>query len=113
MSYVFEPDNPDVARILIENHADINAKTNDGWTALHLSVINGMFITIIMNATILTFKIKSHLFRSRFVFNLGKVNTTRFLIENGADINARNKPGQTPSDIANSEGNFFPILKRI
>lgn len=39
-----------------------------------------------------------------FIQNLGHVNFTEFLIENGADVNVKNDNGLTALDLAESNG---------
>lgn len=51
---------------LIEQGADINAKADNGWTALH------------------------------YAAKRGYVEVVKYLIEQGADINAKNNAGETP-----------------
>ena len=60
--------------LLIENGADINAKANDGWTALMEAAYEG------------------------------HIETIKFLIEKGADINPKTEDGKTAADLANEKG---------
>jgi ankyrin repeat protein len=74
----------DVARFLVENGADVNAKNNDDDTPLHGAALNGY------------------------------VDVARFLVENGADVNAKDKNGKTPIDIAREKGHndIVKLLER-
>ncbi len=61
----------DIAQLLLENGADVNAKNDTGWTPLLL------------------------LCRNNEINNLEDI--VKFFVENGADvINAKNKNGKTP-----------------
>jgi ankyrin repeat protein len=57
---------------------DVNAKDGIGWTALHWVVRNGY----------------------RVDFKNENIDVIRYLIENGADVNAKNDDGETPLDDA-------------
>ena len=60
----------DCVKALIEAGADLNAKENDGWTALHLAARNG------------------------------KLDCVKALIEAGADLNAQKNDGSTALHLA-------------
>jgi ankyrin repeat protein len=64
-----------VAKILIENKADINATERDVWTPLHVAAY------------------------------LGNEEVVRLLIQNKAEINARNMDNKTPLELAIFRGN--------
>jgi len=64
----------DVARILVEQGADVMARDNDGKTSLHAAS------------------------------KKGHVEVTRFLVEHGADVTARDNNGWTPLHVASSCG---------
>lgn len=61
---------PEIVKLLIDNGADVNAKTNFNSTALHYAVING-----------------------------NSIENIKFLIDNGADVNAKNYEGKTALEI--------------
>ena len=65
----------DIARFLINNGANINAKDNNGWTSL------------------------------MWASYYDRIDTARFLIRNGANIATRNKDNETAYDIASQKGN--------
>jgi len=60
----------EVAQLLIDNGADVNATKHDHWTPIHLSATNG---------------------------HLG---TVKLLLERGADAHAMNDQGETPCQIS-------------
>jgi len=60
-------------RLLVENGADINARSDGGYTAL------------------------------MFASNEGSVETVKFLIDKGADVNIKNEKGETALDRVNSD----------
>ena len=78
----------DIVKLLIENGADVNAKSSDsltwsqGWTALISASENGDF------------------------------NIAKLLIENGADVNASSKSGWT-AIMSASRGGYFSIVKLL
>ena len=63
-----------VVRLLIQNGANVNAKTFDDWTALH------------------------------WASKYGHIETVKLLAANGANVNAKNNRGKTALDIARDNG---------
>ncbi|KAN0107098.1 Ankyrin repeat-containing domain protein [Russula decolorans] len=59
-----------VAQLLLDRGADINARDNNDWTALHTAAVDG-YIEVI-----------------------------RVLLEHGANVGAENKQGETPFTLA-------------
>ena len=79
--------NMEVAKVLIENGADVNARDIEGNTPLHKSVR----------------EYYRRPYCSPFTERIcpphdytKKLETTKFLIKKGADVNAKNKSGETP-----------------
>ena len=68
------------AELLYNNGADINAKDYNGWTSLHYNCDNSGYFQVV-----------------------------KFLVEHGADVNAKGKFGTTPYDVAKNNG----ILKTM
>ncbi len=60
----------EVARLLLERGADVNAKNKHGFTPLH------------------------------FAAGIGHTDVAKLLLEHGADVNAKDEHGRTPADIA-------------
>lgn len=85
---------PSVVTFLLGG-ADVNARDKDGATALHVAVTQGNDI-----ATVCT------LGREPFLGECSNEMIIRFLIGNGADINARNASGETPLMVAAAKGNI-------
>jgi hypothetical protein len=66
---------PNVARLLLEHGADVDALTDDGLTPLHMAVESG------------------------------RVEVARVLLEHGANVGAEDNEGKTPFQIASAGGN--------
>ena len=67
----------EIAKMLIEHGADVNAKTAEDWTPLHVSCVFGF------------------------------VDITKFLIENGAIVDAKGMENVTPLGIAAYSGRLY------
>lgn len=99
----------DVVKYLVGKGANIEAKTNRGWTPLYFSIVVG-------NLKFLYWKKKMHTklwyyhFLNEFVRNLGNHEIGKFLIEKGADINAKENNGETALHRSAFHGNWY--LKR-
>lgn len=74
----------DIVNYLIENGANINAKTSNGQTPLHLSVAGGFY--------------KSQ--------NLDKTDVVKLLLEKGATINEQDNNGDTALHLCSQTGMF-------
>jgi ankyrin repeat protein len=102
----------EIAKLLIENKADIDTKNSDGNTPLHNACIYGYVSTVkllIKNGADINAK-NSH--GKTPLHNAcidGFVSTVKLLIKNGADINVKDNRQQTPLDIAYR--NRYPIKK--
>ncbi len=75
----------DIAELLLEHGADVNAREENLWTALHLASFNG------------------------------RLEVVEILLDRGADIHARNIDGRTPSGLASRRGeqDVVELLSRV
>ncbi|XP_031640648.1 serine/threonine-protein phosphatase 6 regulatory ankyrin repeat subunit A-like [Contarinia nasturtii] len=109
---------PDIVKMLLDHGADVNARNEWGWTAFHLMSIRGLDAAI------------KRLLDNGFDINLKTNNTpptsewtplyaaaaydqmgiVKFLIFNGADVNATNHEGKTARDIAKDKAAFDHII---
>lgn len=91
-----------MARILIENGTDVNAKEKTRFTPLHLAALNG-------NCLSFYFLKKKTL---PFNFNLftGHVEVVGLLIEKGAEVNAKDLDEYTPLHLAAHYGNYLNMV---
>lgn len=91
--------NLNMAELLVKLGADVNAKCDDGWTALHTAAYNN-------NLEIATFLVihgidinarteysQTALF---YAARYNNIETATFLINSGSDINSRTWEGETP-----------------
>ena len=82
-------DNVEIAKLLIENGADVNAKTkHKTWTKFG-KVVNSPTVSIPAQSTPLYIAIINNY-----------IKTSKLLIENGADVNAKDAKGHTPLHFA-------------
>jgi len=93
-----------MVRFLIEKGVDINARSNDGKTLLHAAGSAEMMQFLLENSA-LTVNVRDNngystlhsVISSSFSHNSSiLVEMVRFLIEKGADVNARGQHGETP-----------------
>jgi len=79
-----------VLEFLISQGADVNGKTDSGWTPLHamVSASNNEAFRVASDGTRTPMAGPSYL------------ETIRFLVSQGADVNVKDNRGQTPLDVA-------------
>lgn len=82
--FVWHLDKVDIVNYLIDNGANINAKTSNGQTPLHLSVAGGFY------------KYK----------NLDKTDVVKLLLKKGATVNEQDNNGDTALHLCSVDGMF-------
>jgi ankyrin repeat protein len=111
-----------VAEFLVSKGADVNAKTQNGWTPLHEAVCkmdcleacaDDLFIEHGVNIEVAKFLVSkgadinatNHAGWAPLhsAAQIGNVEVIKFLVSNGADVNAKNNCGKTPLDVANRD----------
>ena len=90
--------NENIAKILIEYNADVNATQIDEWTPLHIAVWNGKCPKCCIQTTTIL--------ESRFICIAGHVNIVEFIIKRGTNVNARQIEKKTPLHMAAEKGNY-------
>ena len=101
--------NGNIAEIkrLIDDGADVNAKTEYGQTPLHFAAVNGhteTALALIKAGADINAKQKDGWTPLHFAARQGHTETALALIKAGADINAKQKDGWTPLHVAANEG---------
>lgn len=88
-----------IVRLLITNGANVNAKDVEDKTALHAVSLEGIRrMNVFLQHSCLWNWIKKYLLLS------GRENMVRILVENGANVNARNNLGNAPLNLASAGG---------
>ncbi|UJQ20369.1 ankyrin repeat domain-containing protein [Wolbachia endosymbiont of Delia radicum] len=99
----------DVAKLLVEKGADVNARNNKGWTPLHEAAKKGNsdIVDFLIKTNGTDIEAKSHN-RGDTPLHIaageGKLEVVKLLVNNTADVNATNKYGKKPFDIAQGKG---------
>lgn len=89
-------DDLDIIKRLIQQGANINAADDDGWTALHYSSFG--------NLKYCSFKVGQTKLNG-LNWNSGQIDVVKYLVQNGANINAKTSYGKTARDLALRWGN--------
>jgi ankyrin repeat protein len=104
----------DIAKLLIDNGADVNAKINIGWTVLMIAVYNGhidIAKMLIDNGANIDakddFRRTPLIHAVRYEYD----NMIKLLIDNGADVNARDSHGKTARDYIKDKNDFDRIVE--
>lgn len=103
----FELEHENVAKLLIDNKADVNAKNARGETQLHVCAIDG--IVFFYTRSEWNFSIYLHQILILFNFKLGNESVAKLLIDSGADLNAKDNDDYTPLFCAILFRKFFHI----
>jgi len=104
-----------IAEILLQNNAEVDAKTSDGKTALMIAAENcyNDIVEILLqknasvnakscnNETALIYALKNRCYR---LDNRSNIDVVQMLLENGADINVKDEEGKTLLDLAKEQG---------
>ena len=94
----------EVAELLIENGADVNAQDDKGWSALHFAAQSylpkTMKLLISKKANIDPQDAWGNTPLLRAIYNSNKGETIRILLKSGADRNKKNNYGHSPLEMA-------------
>jgi ankyrin repeat protein len=103
--------NLNIARILIENGADVHAQDINGDTPLHYypSNVAGCELLIAHGADVNAENNNGRTPLHRAV-EMQSIGTIRLLIENGANVHAQDINGDTPSSVAHSNTELFSLF---
>ena len=96
-------ESPEMAKVLIDGGANSNAKLKNGYTALHLPKNSRVAEVLLDAGAKLDAKTSTGLTPLHISVMDGSVELTRLYLEKGADPNAKDKYGQTPSDYADNK----------
>ena len=104
----------DVAKMLIENGADVNAVDGRKWTALHLVSQKGhvdVAKVLLENGADVNAVDEIERTALHFAAEKGHVDVAKVLIQNGADVNAVNKDKWTALHYAADSGWSVDVVK--
>jgi excisionase family DNA binding protein len=104
-------DQGDVSNVnaLISGGADVNARTEDGWTPLMLATIKGyaeVAQALLKQGADVNARNKKGWTALMFAVSMGDLDTMRVLLDGGAEIDARDNDGKTPLMQAAGENNI-------
>lgn len=87
-----------IVKLLIENGADVNIKDSGGWFPIFYASSTGKRINFPLEICFLKWCYLKN--RKISLIHLGQLSVLELLIQNGADLNVRNKHGQTALHIS-------------
>jgi ankyrin repeat protein len=88
----------DVAKVLIQNGADVNAVDKDNWTSLHIAAGNGnvdVAKLLIQNGADVNAEERYYCTSLHIAAGNGNVDVAKLLIQNGAEVNAVDEAKRT------------------
>jgi ankyrin repeat protein len=97
----------DIVRLLLANHADVNARNNDGMTPLYGAAESGYTeVAILLLASRANVNARTHSGYTplHVAASRGRKDVTQLLLDNGADVNAKAEDGSTPLHWAVARG---------
>lgn len=109
LKFALDSDEPDIAKILIANKADVNVLYEGNCTLLHIActVGNTDFLEILLGSGECDFNMRNNLGETPLFLACANSETecVEFLVASQCDINTSNNDGQSPLHLACSEQN--------
>ena len=107
LHYAVLSDNPKMIELLVDHGADVNAKANNGWTVLHSAVLNGNVEAIHAKTRVIF--TTTPVIKGEGIYLKGNLEVVQWLVEHGADVNAKDNDGCTVLHSAVENGNLDVI----
>ena len=107
LHYAVLSDNPKMIKLLVDHGADVNAKANNGWTVLHSAVLNGNVEAIHAKTRVIF--TTTPVIKGEGIYLKGNLEVVQWLVEYGADVNAKDNDGCTVLHSAVENGNLDVI----
>jgi ankyrin repeat protein len=102
----------EVARLLIEKGANIEAETEFGWggTVLYGAACHDAIVGLLIEKKVDVNRKDNYGTALHYMAQVGNAESIRLMLENGADIDAKNSGGETALHIAEGSFSRFPEL---